>query len=61
MEVRCFLKDYKGVGLYEVPHREIVIENNLINSRTVKIVMGDKVAEVIGHELIKAVDNCLNV
>ena len=61
MEVRCFLKDYEGVGLYESPHKEVVIENNPISSRTVKIIMGDRVAEIIGHELIKAVNNCLNV
>lgn len=61
MEVRCYLTDYHGVKLYDSPTNEIVVENIPLDSRRVQITIGDSVAEVVGYELLKAVENCLNV
>lgn len=61
MEVRCCLDNYASLKLYENPKNTIMVKNIPSSSTRVGIVIDGKTIEVIGAELKKAIDNCLNV
>ena len=61
MEVKCYLNDYAGLGMCEASKRRIVIKSVPFDSNHIIIETDKDIVEIVGRDLKKAIDNCLNV
>ena len=61
MEVRCWLDNYADLKLYENPKDTIIVKSIPCSTTRIGIVIDGKTIEVVGRDLKKAIDNCLNV